>query len=56
MGNDTGGARKLFLDHRNSCSKKLAILEEELNVLAGRTYWKNMKVLIIKDNNLTPPM
>ena len=44
-GNDPGVARKIFLDHRYVCPKLMAVLEEDLNVLAGRTFRKNWEGL-----------
>ena len=43
VGNDSDGARKMFLDYRNVCPKLLDILEEELNVISGGTCWNNRK-------------
>ena len=33
----------MFLENRYACPKILTILEEELNVIAGGTCWKNRK-------------
>ena len=41
VGNDSNGAKKLFLDHCYAYSKILAILEEEINLLAGGTCHNN---------------
>ena len=52
--NDIDGARKLFLYHRYACPELLAILEEEINVLAGGTCRKNRKGVPVKDDSITP--
>ena len=43
------------LDHRYACPELLAILEEELNVLAGGTCQKNRKGFPVKYNHITLP-
>ena len=53
VGNDTDGARKMFLDNRYACPEILAILEEDLNFLVGGTCWKNRKGFPGKCDRLT---
>ena len=46
---------KCVLDNRHACPELLAILEEDLNVLAGGKCRKNRKVFPLKDYCLTLP-
>ena len=41
--NDPNYVKELFLDNCHVCPELLAILEENLNVLAGGTCWRNRK-------------
>ena len=51
--NDPNGAREMFLDNLHAFPEILAILEEELNVLAGGTCRKNRKGFPLKYYCLT---
>ena len=53
MVNNPDGARKMFLFNLYACPELLAILEEDLNVLADGTFWKNRKGLPVKYGRLT---
>ena len=55
LGDYPNGARKLFSDHHYECPEILAILEEDLNVLAGGKCWNNRKGFPGKDDNITLP-
>ena len=46
--NDPNGAREMFLDNLHAFPEILAILEEELSVLAGGICWKNRKGFPLK--------
>ena len=50
VGNDTNGARNLFLYHCFAVPEVLYILERELNVLACRKCRRNIKVFLGKDD------
>ena len=53
MGNNSNSARNKNLNNCYAYSKLMAILEEEINVLAGGICGNNMKVLPGKYHHLT---